>query len=70
MYATPIATRLEKFIDKKDDIFKLFDKQWNDKSIAMYISGDTKTIKRFREAYNAYGRSATNDNIMSMVTVK
>jgi len=70
MYAAPITLRLEKFIERKDDIFKLFDMQWNDKSIAMYMSGDTRTIKRFRAAYDTHGKTATRDNIMDMVVVK
>jgi len=70
MYAIPISERVDSIIHKKADIFKLFDKQWNDKSIAMYLSGDTKTIRRFRAAYDQFGKDATAEHIKSFVIIQ
>lgn len=70
MYAPPIADRIGRFLEKKHDIFKLFDMKWEDRSIAMYISSDAKTIKRFRAAHSEFGKEATNEQILSKVYVK
>ena len=70
MYAPPITDRIKRFLSKKTDIFRLFDMKWNDTSIAMYISSDTKTIRRFRAAYREFGTNPTDEQILSKAAVK
>lgn len=67
MHAPPIVDRLEELIHKKPQMINLIDGQWTDKSIALYVGSDTKSVRRFRRMYKMFGCDLCRDQINAVL---
>lgn len=65
MYAEPKIDRINEMMERKTQILKLIDSRWDDKSIANFLASDHRTIRRFRKAYEKYGKAITPEQVLT-----
>lgn len=48
MYAEPIEYRVNELLARRSELLKLIVYGWTDKSIALYLGSDTRTVRRVK----------------------